>query len=339
MKKNKISVVHFQRKKANYVFSLERLFEDLRYQAKKNYLFSIKTRFNKFRSRGIIRRIIDAFLVFFHQTDVNHVTGDVHYLTYFLNSKKTILTIHDCGILKKSKGIKRLFLFVFWYLIPEKKSSIITVISKTIKDELLREIKCNPKKIRVIHNMISPEFTRTEKFFDKVKPHILHIGSTDNKNLKNHIRALHGINCKFIIIGSPNIREIEDLRKFGIDYSIFSNLSRNKLLNQYKICDILLFASLYEGFGMPIIEAQAVGRVVVTSNFSPMNEISGSAACLVNPNDYLSIRKGIIKVIKDESYRENLINKGFENIKKFSAGKISREYLELYQEVYDKNSK
>src|SRR5690606_13296776 len=97
--------------------------------------------------------------------------------------------------------------------------------------------------------------------------------------------------------------------------------------------DIILFPSIYEGFGLPITEGNKAGRVVITSNISPMKDIAGDAACLVDPFDVLSIRNGLLKVMEDDVYRERLIKNGFENVKRFDAEFISDQYLAIYQKV------
>ena len=102
---------------------------------------------------------------------------------------------------------------------------------------------------------------------------------------------------------------------------------------QYQLADIIVLPSTYEGFGMPILEAQAVGRPVLTSNISSMPEVAGDAACLVNPYDVNEIRAGINKIISDDNYRESLIQKGFENIKRYNPERIATDYYELYQRV------
>ena len=105
------------------------------------------------------------------------------------------------------------------------------------------------------------------------------------------------------------------------------------MYQQYRLCDILLFCSLYEGFGLPIIEAQAVGRPVITSNYGAMKEISNGSACLVNPKDPNSIYSGLKKIVKNKKYRESLVFKGFRNVKRFSAQKIGRDYVNLYKKI------
>jgi glycosyltransferase involved in cell wall biosynthesis len=104
--------------------------------------------------------------------------------------------------------------------------------------------------------------------------------------------------------------------------------------NKYLNSDILVFASTYEGFGMPIIEAQACGVAVVTSNLSSMPEVGGKeSAVYVDPYDVLSIRNGVLKLMQEVSFREQVIARGFENVKRFDPATISNMYLELYRTI------
>ena len=266
------------------------------------------------------------------------MTGDVHYLTYFLLKKKTILTIHDIGTYHRLKGLKKLIYWFLWIWLPVNRCSVITTVSKTIKSEILKIVNCESKKINVLYNPVCKIYKPSKKFFNINKIKILHIGSTNNKNLKNHIEALKNRNLSFeliIICNNPN--SIRNILKFvDFKFSVLSNLSLENVYQQYKLCDILLFASLYEGFGLPIIEAQAIGRPVVTSNYGTMKEISNGTTCLVNPKDPSSIYAGIEKIIKNKKYRDTLIVKGFENVKRFKSQKIGRDYVNLYKKFLNK---
>ena len=99
------------------------------------------------------------------------------------------------------------------------------------------------------------------------------------------------------------------------------------------MCDMVIFVSLIEGFGLPIIEAQATGRPVVTSNISAMPETAGDGACLVDPYNIKDIRKGVLKVINDTDYRNSLINHGIKNVNRFLPEVIAAYYLTLYKRV------
>jgi glycosyltransferase involved in cell wall biosynthesis len=101
----------------------------------------------------------------------------------------------------------------------------------------------------------------------------------------------------------------------------------------YVDSDLLLFPSTYEGFGMPILEAQATGRAVVTSDVASMPYVAGDAACLVNPFSVDSIREGVLKVITEASYRDDLVAKGLENVYRFRPEVIVNSYFDLYREI------
>lgn len=103
----------------------------------------------------------------------------------------------------------------------------------------------------------------------------------------------------------------------------------------YQSCDLVCFVSTYEGFGMPILEAQAVGRPVLTSDISPMREVAGEGAFKVDPFDVDSIRTGLERLIGDGGLREDLIREGFRNVKGYSAESVAAQYAALYREVLD----
>ena len=96
---------------------------------------------------------------------------------------------------------------------------------------------------------------------------------------------------------------------------------------------MLMFASTYEGFGLPIVEANAVGRPVVTSNLSPMPEVAADAACLVDPHDVGSIRVGVKRIINDGLYRESLVAAGYRNAQRFRPATVAGNYALLYRQV------
>lgn len=326
-----INVVQYMRKPGKSSFSMERLFNDIRAHMPRD--IRVHKHENRYISQGFFPRLYDLIRARWHQGDVNHVTGDIHFITYLLKKKRAILTIHDFVTLERLTGIRRWVFWLFWYWLPEKRCAVITVVSRATREQVLRHLKCDKSKIKVIPNHVSEEFQPVPKNFNKGKPCILHIGTNANKNLIRVAEALAEINCRLIVIGHLSDRQIETLEKCNISYENYAGLSRAALLEQYHQCDMLVFASTYEGFGLPIIEANAVGRPVVTSNCWSMPEVAGNAACLVNPYDVEDIRKGISMVIKDPDYRENLIRQGFENVKRFRVDNIARQYAELYRSL------
>ena len=300
----------------------------------------VSTIYFSYNGSSSLARINDIVSVAFKGDDhISHVTGDFNYATLFMPKGKTVLTIHDLYrlYLHDSNPFKKFLFKYFWLRLPIARATVITAVSHYTKAEILKHASCRAEKIKVIYNCISPDFKPVPKVFDKAKPVLLQVGTRPNKNLDRLAQALEGIDCRLQIIGEPTSQSLALFDKHHIDFSWSSNLSAQDVLQQYIDCDMLVFVSTYEGFGMPIIEANAVERAVVTGNISAMAEIAGDAACLVDPFNIASIRAGIIRVISDDVYREELIQEGRKNKQRFEAGNIARQYYDLYREIEANN--
>jgi len=330
-------VMYFQRKPYSGSFSLERVFNCVRAALPSNMAKAAWT--CPFESRGVARRLLNLVDAAFHQGEINHITGDVHYLALGLAKRKTILTIHDCVGPRFSKGLKYLALVMGWYRLPARRVAAITVISEFTRNEVLRYTGCDPELVRVIHDPIPDGFAPFPKPFNAERPVLLQVGAAEhNKNICRVAEALRGIPCRLDIIGRLTDRQRQALEHNSISYTEQWGLADQEVVQRYRDCDVVVFASTYEGFGMPILEGNGTGRAVVTSNVCSMPEVAGSAACLVDPFDSSSIREGILRVIKDCDYRNHLIAQGFENVKRFRADAIAAQYAALYQEVLSRSS-
>lgn len=324
-------VTLYQRRPQEANFSIERLFAEICRSFPRE--INIKVAICRFASRGFWPRLYNIIEAVFHQGEVNHITGDVHFICFLLPRKRTVLTIHDLVSVHRLRGgRRRLFLFL-WYWLPIKRAEVITVVSESTKADLLNHISVPYQKIRVVHNCVSKDFIWTPRIFQATKPVILQVGTKPNKNLDRVAEALQGVPCHLRVIGSIPAPTAERLQRHGIDYSSVSGIADAELLEEYRQCDLLLFASTFEGFGMPILEAQATGRPVVTSNLSSMAEVAGTSACLVDPFDVQSIRAGVVKLIQDSGYREGLIEAGLENVKRFRPEAIAAQYADIYREL------
>lgn len=325
-------VVFFQRRPrgvGNY--SVEFIFADVRKRLADRIDARVVT--SPYESSGLFRRVASCIHAALHQGQVNHVTGDVNFLGILLGRKKTVSTILDCVYLTNSSGLKYRILRLFWLSLPERRARYLTAISESTKQEILRHHPCDPDKIIVIPVAISPAFRFCEKTFTKERPRILQLGTAPNKNIPRLIEALKGIPCILHIIGK-RIEEYESMmRSAGIQYEYESNLSEAEIIDRYESSDIVTLISTYEGFGMPILEAQAVGRVVITSKTFSMPEVAGDAAVLVDPEDVEEMRRGFQQIIQDDHYRAQLISKGLANTARFDPDVIAEQYLALYRKI------
>lgn len=326
-----VKVTQYMRRSRPNVFSIERLYGDVRNALPDDVETSVWV--CREPSSGVFPRLRDAWAARKAQADVNHVTGDTHYLTYFLNSKRTVLTVHDLVALERSRGPKRFLLWLFWYWLPIKRSRLVITISEQTKQSLLAAVHCNPRKLVVIHNPVSEEFTPSPKAFNAEQPRILQVGTKPNKNLERVAEALAGLSCTLVIVGKLTARQEAVLARHRITIENHVGLSRQQLLDQYVQADLLMFASTYEGFGLPIVEANAVGRPVITSNLSPMPEVAGDSALFVNPFDVHSIRQGVITLMADAGHRDRLVSAGLRNVDRFSSQRVAEQYASVYRGI------
>jgi glycosyltransferase involved in cell wall biosynthesis len=329
-------VVLLGRKPFPNQFSIERVFEGVR--ARLPSRFDVRVVTSSYPSKGLVNRLRSVWEARAHQGDVTHVTGDVHYVDLLLDRKRTVLTVHDTELLDRAPWLKRLIYTWWWLRLPVWRAAVVTVPSEATRDDLLRIVRSRPSKVRVIPNSVGDAFHADLRPFAADRPTVLMIGTAPNKNLERAIAALAGLPCRAVIVGALDDVLRRALSAAGVDHTNLVDLDGEAVARCYRDCDLLLFVSTKEGFGLPILEAQATGRPVITSDRPPFREVAGTGACLVDCHDVAAIRAGLRRVMHDSGYREALVAAGFRNVERFDPGEVTDQYAAVYDELISRRA-
>lgn len=295
-----------------------------------------RVRINEFYCNDSKGRIWNTQEAAKQASEINHITGDVHFLALGLRGKKNVLTVHDLGhydTLKKKSWLKHTIYRLFWFKYPLKYIDIVTVVSQFTKEKLMEYFSFPEDRIRIIHDPIKPIFKFVRKEAISSNPRILMLGTGKHKNLNGLIEAAKGANYHLDIVGWPADDEVGKLKEYNISYTVYNRLTDQEVYERYIACDVLFFASFYEGFGMPIVEAQAVGRPVVTSNIGAMKEVAKDSALLVNPESPVEIRQAIDKLVTDKRLYDKMVDAGLANTQPYRHDIIANQYMEVYKEL------
>lgn len=282
-----------------------------------------------------------------------------HYVLPLLTPSRSIVTIHDCIHLIFPQYLKQPMAhtyarLMFWTAAHRAKR--ILTVSEASKSDILRFFGIPSSKVTVIHNAIDERFylepneedlVRVQERYQLHDPFLMYAGNVKpHKNLERLIDAFVMIrhdgygDLKLLITGSE-ISKYTELRRAVHRYNLHKHVrflgyqSEKTLAALYRLASVFVFPSLYEGFGLPPLEAMASGTPVVASNVSSLPEVVGDAAVLVNPYDPRSIAEGIQKVLVDQSLRETLIKKGAIQARSFSWQESVRKLHRIYKEIAD----
>ena len=262
-------------------------------------------------------------------------------------SGKIVTTVHDVAHLVRPEYslLKKIYAKLMLNFVQSKSAFILTV-SEFSKNEILKYIKVkNKDKIKVIYNGIGNDWLHASKGLNPyIKPYLLYVGNIKpHKNLISLLNAFELIKDKIphdlVIIGRKEGFITGDYNVFQKaiqleDRISFTGLIDDNMLKQfYSHTDALVFPTLYEGFGLPVIEAMACRCPVIASNIPSLLEIFDNKVLYFDPYNYEDIADKIIKLLSDKELRKSQIAKGFNKVKEFNWSKSAKSICEIFKQA------
>ena len=280
-----------------------------------------------------------------------------HYVLPQGVSCRSVVTIHDCIHLMFPQYLPNRAAYVYargsiWN--AARKSDRILTVSETSKKDLLHFFAIDPAKIEVVYNAIDErlwvppaeeEVARVRERYQLTSRFVLYVGNIKpHKNLVRLIEAFATLrrqgldDVKLLIIGDeisklPALRRAVHRHKLHKDVRFLGHVRDETLAVLYRLASVFAFPSLYEGFGLPALEAMASGTPVVTSNVSSLPEIAGGAALLVDPYNIEAIADGIARVLTDDALAADLRARGPVRARDFSWDRSVGRTFEIYRQV------
>jgi glycosyltransferase involved in cell wall biosynthesis len=287
-----------------------------------------------------------------HRLDVLH---SPHYTMPLAKTCRTVVTFHDMTFFLYPQVhllYKRIF---FRTMIPlsARRADALIAISNSTRSDILRILQLPPARVATIPYGIAPIFqpiaaARGRDAFCQQHnlpyPFILYVGNLEpRKNLPALVRAF----ARLVQEGLPHTLVFAGARGWN-DAPIFATIQELGLTPRivftdyipqvalpalYGAADLFVYPSLYEGFGLPVLEAMACGVPVITSNLSSMPEVAGDAGILVDPNDVNALADAMTRVLTDQVLRATLAAKGLARARSFSWERMAQETLAVYARV------
>jgi len=232
----------------------------------------------------------------------------------------------------------------------------IIAVSKNTKKDLIELLNIPQEKIRVIYQGVDPAYQPVDapeaikavkENLGITRQYILYVGGMEpRKNLAGLFKAWRMLSDEIqrdyhlVIAGQPDqfypeILKLVDGFNLTDKVILTGFVSKEVLVLLYNGASAFVLPSLYEGFGLPLLEAMACRCPIVSSNIASISEVAGKAAILVNPKEVKHLAKALEEILVDQDLRERLRKEGLEQVKKFSWEKTAKETLEVYQEVVD----
>lgn len=263
---------------------------------------------------------------------------------------KKIVTIHDLIFVRYPQYYSFFDTKIHFWKFKKAANSAdkIIAISEQTKRDIIQFLKIPESKIEVIYQGCHHAFKEqqssnliliTKEKFNLPERFILNVGTIeDRKNLLNIVKAISGTNIPLVVVGKKTkyFSKIEDfIKKNKLEKQVYflEGVSMNELAIIYKLADIFIYPSFFEGFGIPVIEALFSKTVTITSNTSCLPEAGGPDSVYIDPNNYLDIQSKIKFLWDNEAERKRRADKGFEFVQKFNDEPIASQLMNLYQKI------
>lgn len=281
-----------------------------------------------------------------------------HYVLPALTPCRSIVTIHDCIHLRFPQYLPNRLGYAYaraqMWTATHRAARVITV-SEASKRDILRYFGIPASRIEVIYNAIDDRFwqqpdpediTRVRERYRLDRRFVLYAGNIKpHKNLERLIEAFHLLRqrpdmheVQLLIIGDEiskyaTLRRAVHRHKLHKHVRFFGFVSDQTLAALYRLASVFVFPSLYEGFGLPPLEAMASGTPVITSNVSSLPEVVGDAALMIDPYEPEAIADAMQRVLDDEALRADLSRRGLARAREFSWERSVARVREIYAEV------
>jgi glycosyltransferase involved in cell wall biosynthesis len=271
---------------------------------------------------------------------------------------RRVVTFHDLTffILPERYPRTRLAYFRSVSWATAKAADMLICPSQAVRDDIVRILRAPPEKVRAIAEAAAPAFRPIDDSavvdrlrYKHVLPDrfVLSVGSLEpGKNRTTLLKAFaelrrRGVEHKLVVAGQRAWKYGDDFRlaeELGLkgDVIFTGYVSPEEMPALYAAADLFVFPSLYEGFGLPVLEAMACGVPVVASNVSSIPEVAGDAALLVGPRDAAALCDAMERILKDSDLRATLRHRGLERAATFSWERAARETLAVYEEAVKK---
>jgi glycosyltransferase involved in cell wall biosynthesis len=280
-----------------------------------------------------------------------------HYVVSPLTTCPYVVTIHDCIHLRFPQYLPNRAAHAYARTmmgLGARRSRRILTVSHASKEDIVHYLRVPAAKVEVVYNALDERLAAppTDEDLQRVReryllnsPFILYAGNIKpHKNIDRLIEAYsilrrRGVEHAKLIIAGEEISKYPALRRLVHRFQLhqhvrfFGFVPEATLAALYRLASVFVFPSLYEGFGLPPLEAMAAGAPVVTSNVSSLPEVVGDAALLVDPMDAGAIAEAIGRVLGDQGLRDELVRRGHLRVKAFSWDRSVTRIREVYGEV------